>query len=371
MRLQRTLTPSLFILFLLLWPALALADFQAGMDAYNQGAYAIALKEFLPLAQQGNAEAQFKLGRLYQEGEGVPQAGAEAARWYRLAVAQGYAKAQYNLGVMYAYGQGVPTDYEEAIRWFRLAAKQGFVDAQTGEQVRTRKVTFEDHYPVSAEELAKVIASRDGDALELKELSNDGERIQEVYMNQGYRNVQVSQPPVELAPNREWLMVTSQVTEREAYTFAEISFQGNSALSVAELKKDSKIVAGEAFQRALVREEVNRLTDLYGEKGYSFAEVAPSIVTDDATQTATVIMNIKEGKLIRVRRIYITGNDRTPDHVIRREILLEEGKVMNTVALKRSFHRLANLFEKVEILPIQVGPDEVDVEVRVKEKVSP
>jgi TPR repeat protein len=130
MRLPRTLTPIVFILCLLVWPALVQADFQAGKDAYDQGDYATAFKEMRPLAEQGDAAAQFNLGILYDNGYGVPQDDQEAVRWWRLAAGQGNAAAQFNLGVMYEQGQGVPQDVAEAVRWYRLAAVQGHATAQ-------------------------------------------------------------------------------------------------------------------------------------------------------------------------------------------------------------------------------------------------
>jgi len=93
MRLQRTLIPIVFILFLLFWPTLAHADFQAGMDAYNQGDYATALKEWRPLAEQGNADAQFNLGVVYSKGQGVSQDYIQAHMWVNLADAQGHVVA--------------------------------------------------------------------------------------------------------------------------------------------------------------------------------------------------------------------------------------------------------------------------------------
>ena len=84
--------------------------------------YATALREYRPLAKRGDAKAQFGLGLMYGNGEGVPQDYAEAARWYRKAAAQGHATAQYNLGLMYGNGEGVPQDYVQAHMWYNLAA---------------------------------------------------------------------------------------------------------------------------------------------------------------------------------------------------------------------------------------------------------
>ncbi len=82
-------------------------------------------------AEQGNASAQFNLGRMYSNGEGVPQDDAEAVRWYRRAAEQGHVDAQFVLGVMYGIGRGVPQDETEAVWWYRLAADQGFALAQS------------------------------------------------------------------------------------------------------------------------------------------------------------------------------------------------------------------------------------------------
>ena len=81
-------------------------------------------------AEQGDAEAQYNLGVICNNGEGVPQDDAEAVRWFRLAAEQGYAKAQVELGYRYRWGLGVPSDDAEAGRWLRLAAEQGHAKAQ-------------------------------------------------------------------------------------------------------------------------------------------------------------------------------------------------------------------------------------------------
>ena len=106
------------------------ADFNKGLTAAQSGDFATALKEWKPLAEEGNAVAQNNLGLMYHNGWGVPQDYKEAVYWYRLAAEQEHVDAQYNLGVMYNNGNGVPQDYEEAVRWYQLAAEQGHSKAQ-------------------------------------------------------------------------------------------------------------------------------------------------------------------------------------------------------------------------------------------------
>ena len=100
-------------------------DREAAVTAYEKGDYATALRLSRSLANQGSAVAQWILGIMYANGQGVPQDYAAAASWYRKAAEQGQAGAQNNLGKMYATGQGVPQDYVLAHMWWNLAADQG------------------------------------------------------------------------------------------------------------------------------------------------------------------------------------------------------------------------------------------------------
>ena len=96
--------------------------FEDGFAAAERGDYATAFKLWRPLADQGDASAQFNLGIMYAQGEGVPQDYVQAHKWYRKAADQGDADAQFNLGIMYAQGEGVPQDYVQAHKWWNLAA---------------------------------------------------------------------------------------------------------------------------------------------------------------------------------------------------------------------------------------------------------
>lgn len=100
-----------------------------GVAAYQRGDYVTALREFKPLAEQGDAFAQGYLGAMYDKGKGVAQDFQEAVRWFRLASEQDLDGAQANLGIMYVRGTGVPQDYVLAYMWLNLAAAQGQKDA--------------------------------------------------------------------------------------------------------------------------------------------------------------------------------------------------------------------------------------------------
>jgi TPR repeat protein len=106
------------------------AGFDEGVAAYKHGDYATTLREFRPLAEQGDAKAQGLLGFMYDNGHGVVQDYAEAVKWYRKAAEQGNADAQSNLGNRYANGQGVVQDHAAAVKWYRKAAHQGYASAQ-------------------------------------------------------------------------------------------------------------------------------------------------------------------------------------------------------------------------------------------------
>ena len=120
--------------------ALALAVIPVGVDAQVPVPN---LERMRALAEQGMAIAQYNLGLMYANGDGVPQDYVLAVSWYRVAAAQGRAKAQSNLGLMYAHGYGVPQDYVLAYMWWNLAAAQGLENAQKNKDLVEKQMTRE------------------------------------------------------------------------------------------------------------------------------------------------------------------------------------------------------------------------------------
>ena len=104
----------------------AWAQYQAGLDAFNRGEYATAFREFKTLAEQGDVSAQFLIGAMYAEGEGVARDYGEALSWFLKAAEQGSAQGQFGLAALYDQGTGVQVDIAEALKWYRKSAMQGY-----------------------------------------------------------------------------------------------------------------------------------------------------------------------------------------------------------------------------------------------------
>jgi uncharacterized protein len=119
----------LILLFVLVRPATA-AELDDAVAAAHRGDYATALQRLSPLAEKGDARAQFDIGFMHAYGWGVARNPAEAIAWYRKAAEQGLAVAQHFLGLAYANGEGLRPDNAEAARWFTRAAAQGFAQSQ-------------------------------------------------------------------------------------------------------------------------------------------------------------------------------------------------------------------------------------------------
>lgn len=251
---------------------------------------------------------------------------------------------------------------------------------QEGPRARIKTVAFDGAKAIPAKKLKKPLFTReysllfswfdDSGIYKKDELANDVERVRQVYLDEGYLSIQVGTPTVELSPDKKWFTVRFPLVEGPQFKLGKVGYKGQTVFPESELRAGSKLKEGEIVRMALIRDDITRMTGLYGAKGYAFSDINPQIVPDPETKTATLTFEIKEEALIRVRNINISGNDKTRDKVIRREIRIDEAELIDTAALKRSFERLNNLnyFETVEIIPKQIDANTVDLDVKVKEK---
>ena len=271
-----------------------------------------------------------------------------------------------------------------------------------GGKARIRELEFEGRHAVPAKTLLKSMETRKYSTLfswltssgyYKKEVLNlDVERIREVYLNNGYLEIQVGAPEVEFHDSRTQVRVPFPVAhgdldhsyefrevrasvripvvEGEQFRIRKIDVTGNKVLDTSQIISALNLSEGDLFRRNRLQEGIAVIHDLYGERGYLFANVVPQFSTRPDDQTVDLVLQSNEHRQIRIRQIRISGNNKTRDKVIRREIRLNEQEVINTKLLRRSFQRINNLnfFDSIEITPHRFGEDQVDLSVQVKEK---
>ncbi len=202
------------------------------------------------------------------------------------------------------------------------------------------------------------------------EVAEDLLRLEDYYQDRGYFDVTVSEPTITLSDDLRWQTITYKIDEGQLYTIGSVAYNHNNKLPDEVLSAGLRVHAGDTYNRSLIRADRARITDTLGEHGYAFAQVMPDVQPNLGDNTLNVTFNVAEGEQVTIRRINITGNTKTRDRVIRREVRQQEGEIINTSLLRRSFQRINNLnyFEGIDIVPVEVAPGELDLDIRVKEK---
>ncbi len=249
-----------------------------------------------------------------------------------------------------------------------------------GKKVLIKTIKFEGNKVFSSRKLRKAMQTKEkwflswitgAGAYKEDVLKNDVNIIADQYYNKGYINVKVGEPQVRLMDDKSGLVVTIAVTEGEQYKNGDLDFKGDLLVSKDELRKKIKTEKGKVFSRAVLRDDVVALTDLYTDKGYAFANVTPLTKINPDTKTIDITYEFEKGDKVYIDRINISGNTKTRDKVIRREFKLSEGDLYSSGALKRTKQNLTNLgyFEEVNISTAKSSAEnKLNLNAEVKEK---
>ena len=204
-------------------------------------------------------------------------------------------------------------------------------------------------------------------------LKNDVALIADFYYNNGYVNVKVGEPRVELLPDKSGLNVTIGITEGDKFRTGSIDFRGDLLESREVLAGKIRLKTGEVFSRAVLRGDIAILTDICANKGYAFANVNPISSIDFEKKTINFVFDFEKGEKVYIDRINISGNTKTRDKVIRREMKLDEGDIYSSTGLKKSKQALMNLgfFEQANVAIAKgSGENKQNINVEVKEKAT-
>lgn len=202
-------------------------------------------------------------------------------------------------------------------------------------------------------------------------MAKDIEAIKDLYFNKGYIKAVVADPDIRLTEDRKGMIIDIQVSEGEQFKVSGIEVTGNKAFTEADIRKKIALKTGELFSKEIVKKDITAITDLYTQNGFAMANVFPDIIPDDQKKEVKVTYKIEEGEIFRIGRIEISGNIKTRDKVIRREMRLDEGDKFNSALIKRSYERINNLnfFESVELVPKPRYEEKLlDIDIKVKER---
>ena len=205
-----------------------------------------------------------------------------------------------------------------------------------------------------------------------EKLSGDLETLRSLYLDHGYINFSIDSTQVSITPDKKDIYITINVTEGDQYTVSEVKLAGELILPEDELFNLVTVKQGELFSRKDATDTSKAITDRLGSEGYAFANVNSIPNIDDKNKTVSLTFFIDPGKRAYVRRISFTGNAKTRDEVLRREMRQMEGGWISTPKVDRGKVRLERLsyFKNVNVeTPAVPGSaDQVDVNYTVEER---
>ena len=247
-----------------------------------------------------------------------------------------------------------------------------------GEKFRIEKIQFEGNEAFSDKELKKQMMTSEkslfswftsaGDLNE-DNLEQDATRLSLFYTNNGYMQARVGEPEVKFEETD--IIITMKIFEGPQFRVGKVDLTGDFLIPKEELLASLKITQEDFFNRETLQQDILNLTDLYSNEGYAYADVAPRVNKDFDKKIVDITFDIQKGELVYFEEITISGNTKTRDKVIRRELRIYEQELFSSQRLKRSIrnlHRL-NFFEDVKVDTSQgSSEDKMAIKIGVTEK---
>jgi len=274
--------------------------------------------------------------------------------------------------------------YQLKVDAIRKQRSDGRIDVtlsvHEGDVTRIKRIRFIGNESFSDDELGKEIASResslmawfkDRDVFDRDRLKVDRQLILQHYLNQGYLDAKVESTLVSLSSDKRSFYITFSIHEGAQYEVSSIKLQGDIVPDRDTLMNVVELHEGELYSLARMRKSIDAMTIRVGDEGYAFATVTPLFHRNIDEHTVDITFDIEKGPEVYVERIEISGNDKTEDPVIRRELKQQEGARFSSSKLensKKDLKRLS-LFEDVRVsMPKGSAPDKVRMKVEVDEK---
>ena len=251
---------------------------------------------------------------------------------------------------------------------------------EEGAKALVDSIKFAGNTVLSDRQLKKVMETKErwflswltGRGAYLKEvLANDVELVANEYYNLGYLQVKVKEPVVTLSDDKEDLAIVIQLEEGDQFRVGNVDIRGDLLKPKDQLLAMVTFAKGDIFARSVLRKNVQALNDFYGDQGYAYVNVSPLTKLDPEQKVVDLTFDIEKGPQVRIGRIKISGNTKTRDKIIRREMEFAEGDLFNATGMKESRRLINNLgfFDSVDLLTRKAADEtKMDIDVSVKER---
>jgi len=249
-----------------------------------------------------------------------------------------------------------------------------------GNKVVLKKLYFQGNKSFSDEELKKILKTREdwlfGWATEAgdfndTEFKTDMQRIDSFYQDNGFIEVDISEPDIEMSSDRAFMYITVQINEGRQFTVGKLEIEGNTLLSDEDVANVLGFRKGSVFSRGKLEKGIADLSDFYSQKGYLFSDIVPVRNYHKDLPIVNLNVSIEKGEKFYIGKIDIKGNTKTRDNVVRRELSIREGDQANSLKLRQSREDAFQLgyFEDVKIKTKRGSQRNLlDVQLDVEEK---
>jgi outer membrane protein insertion porin family len=276
-------------------------------------------------------------------------------------------KAYYRAAVDYRpkYLEGNQVDIEFTIE----EGKKGYI----------KKIRFQGNEHFSARKLRKYMRVKKKGwfwwitkrgVLDEEILNVDLQNLNAFYFDHGYIQVKIDKPKITITKEGKWIYIDIKIHEAEQFKIGEIDFKGDIITTRKDLFKQLSIKKGNVYRISAVQKDIRSITDFYGDKGYAYAEILPLTSVDSKERLIHITFDINKGREVFFERITTSGNTKTRDKVIRRELKAGEGELYSTTAIKRGRQKLktSGYFKEVELTTSRgTADDKINVDIKVEE----
>jgi outer membrane protein insertion porin family len=255
-------------------------------------------------------------------------------------------------------------------------------DVVENAKVEVRKIRFVGNQHIADDVLKSGLATQEGNLLSF--LTSAGTyrkdafqvdllRITSHYFDNGYINVKVDTPDIEISPDRKYIYITIRIEEGEQYSIGKLGFSGDLLDPLEKLERLVQTKQDEVFNRTKLGQDLLALKTRYEDDGFAYANITPVTAINTEKRLIDITFDMQKGDKVYYERINVIGNTKTRDKVIRRELRIYEGELTSATLRELSRRRVNALgyFEKVDVKTRKGSRDDLQiVDIEIKEKAT-